>query len=242
MGHYLRRGIGWDCPDHQGRHHVVLTTPGNDKGHCGGSLLSSRWIITAEHCDKKNLEAVIGKHPAGQGIRKNIEASDKKKFKDNQHNIYHDLMLIQINNTDTKYAVTVPLPDRNGCNVPPLHDTFDFVGWMTATWNARTKEKNIFHANKLQCGHLEVVVCGTAEEYASSTDLQDYQFQHLLCGMDSKKVCDGCHGDSGSSLLYGGKLHGVLVMSDDYVCGDTVDFMNICHSEYREWIFKTTGL
>lgn len=88
----------------------------------------------------RNLEAIVGKHPGGTGIRKTIQNQNKHLFQNK--NGQHDLMLIKIDNTDTTTFRTIPLPNRNNCISPTAQERVDVFGWMTATVDPVTRLKS----------------------------------------------------------------------------------------------------
>lgn len=95
----------------------------------------------------RNLVAIVGKHPTGQGYEKIIQDMDKYRFIDNNNQgLEHDLMLIKINNNNTKDLTTITLPDHQNCLSPPLQTTVDILGWMTATLDPHTEAKSEFNA------------------------------------------------------------------------------------------------
>lgn len=89
--------------------------------------------------------AIVGKHPTGQGRSKNIAETDKYKYIDNNNNgLEHDLMLIKIDNQNTKDLTTIPLPNPQSCSSPPVQTKVDVLGWMTATVDRQTQKKSEF--------------------------------------------------------------------------------------------------
>lgn len=101
----------------------------------------------------RNLVTVVGKHPTGQGHAMIIQDRNKYKFIDNNNQgLQHDLMLIKIDNENTKDhentkdLSTIPLPDHEKCSSPICNSTVDILGWMTATVDSHTKIKSELNA------------------------------------------------------------------------------------------------
>ncbi|XP_047198382.1 anionic trypsin-like [Hippoglossus stenolepis] len=102
---------GHECGPKERLYHVQLTT--NHRTFCGGSLISDRWILTAEHCYKSGREvtAHIGVHP---GPATEVLITDRPVIYINNSK-QHDLMLLKL--PKAVVGITpVPLPD---CKHPP---------------------------------------------------------------------------------------------------------------------------
>uniref|UniRef100_A0A8D0D2W5 Peptidase S1 domain-containing protein n=1 Tax=Sander lucioperca TaxID=283035 RepID=A0A8D0D2W5_SANLU len=80
-------------------------------------------------------------------------------------------------------------------------------------------------SDTLQCVDTTVVKCEPGFSDAH---------QHVFCGKRAR--VDACPGDSGSGVVYEGKIYGVISTGYCTNQGTQVEFMDVCNNDYIQWI------
>ncbi|XP_071414096.1 trypsin I-P1-like isoform X1 [Pithys albifrons albifrons] len=188
---------GYTCAEHSVPYQVSL----NSGYHfCGGSLISSQWVVSAAHCYKSRIQVQLGKHNLALTESSQQFISSAKVIRHPGYSAYtlnNDIMLIKLATPAqlNKSVQTIPLPTSGVA----AGTTCLISGWGNTLSNGNS------YPDLLQCLKAPVL---------SDSECQDaYPGQitnSMMCVGFLEGGKDSCQGDSGGPVVCNGQLQGVV--------------------------------
>lgn len=217
---------GDEAKEKQFPHHVGLILKG--RFSCGGSLVSSSWLVTAAHCAGHALtdyEILAGTNSLTEGgvKRKLITIIKHEKYGD----FKNDIAVMELDEPlELSDSIRPIVPFKDSV---PAWSPITICGWGRISTSGPISDKIKFNT---QINIMDDVSCG----YAISTD----RVETVVCLAHSTGN-GACFGDSGSSAMYEGKLIGVASFVEGG-CGSSLPDGYAKVSHFVKWIEEKTGL
>ncbi len=214
---------GRPVAEHAWQSVVALRTTTTDEAFCGGNLIHPRWVITAAHCLKQEIEGIEQRYSAADIVvfagSHNLQDKQKAQriavrriiihpgFKTNAGD--HDIALLEL-------AENARSPFMRLFGLDPLPQT----SVTTVGWGSLNKEGKGRYPDRLYQVTIPVVArdkCQQASLYRNRIS------KNMLCAGLAKGGKDSCTGDSGGPLMLrqisDGKYYQVGIVSHGHGCG-----------------------
>ncbi|KAM3823743.1 serine protease 27-like [Vipera latastei] len=179
----------------------------NGEHHCGGSLVTDRWIITASHCfslinNPSNFTVLVGALKLSDPGPHSIIASVKRIILNPTYegdSRVGDIALIQLEQRLplAQHISPICVPNAN-INFPPGQKC-----WVTGWGNIRSKEgrQNSDILQKLEVPIISIKKCNTLYRQDSKQPRATREIKEdMICAGFAAGQRDACQGDSGGPL------------------------------------------
>uniref|UniRef100_A0A8C3A9S1 trypsin n=1 Tax=Cyclopterus lumpus TaxID=8103 RepID=A0A8C3A9S1_CYCLU len=217
---------GYECPRHSVPYQVSL----NAGYHfCGGSLISSQWVVSAAHCYKSRIQVRLGEHniAVNEGTEQWIDATKMIKHPQyNSYNLDNDIMLIKLSRPAAlnSNVNTVSLPSR--CT--QADENCLVSGWGNTATNGSELSLEAGREER-SCVWSQMIMWD---------DLYSIKLEWVLGVTPVKLLLFVLQGDSGGPLVCNGQLQGVVSWGYDCAMkGHPSVYARVCR--YNSWISTT---
>jgi len=196
--------------------HQITLLRGGPSGSlmCGGSLVSSRWVVTAGHCcdgqSASRLGVAVGSHNLYQTDpdQENIQVKTVVLHEDyDSFNIENDICLLELETPATlgSNVAAISLPYKN-------EEYDEGTNCIVSGWGTTSEGGSL--ASVLQKVTVPVVSDKHCRDSYGASSITD----SMICAGLDQGGKDSCQGDSGGPFMCGNQLSGVV--SWGYGCAE----------------------
>ncbi|XP_018563532.1 brachyurin [Anoplophora glabripennis] len=205
---------GEEATPHEFPFQVALVINGNS--FCGGSLISSNYVLTAAHCAIAitTVDVILGAHNVTVAEDSQVYLTGTEVILHENYNLVtfqNDIALIKLSESVTlnDYIQTVPLPSRNDANKTYDDEIVTSIGWGLT--------KDLDHTPTLR--DISPVLRYVEVEVHDLDDCRDYYNRNIynITYVTSLNICTSgyrnkgtCSGDSGGPLILNGVQIGLV--------------------------------